>query len=73
MAFLVLNVVAGEDLKDVVADDLDTLLDFEAEATIVAACWELKTETMEDATEEVFIDEVDDSLLLVDLSCGLAE
>lgn len=72
-AFLVVKVVADEDFKD---DALDELLNeeaVEAEGIIVAACRELRTETIEDATEEVFTDEVEDSVLLADLSCGLTE
>lgn len=69
MAILVLNVVADEDLEDDVADDLGMLL----EETMVAACSELNFETIEDATEEVFIDEVEDAALLADLSCGFTE
>jgi len=43
------------------------------EETMVAACWELKTETIEEATEEVLTEEVEDPELLADLSCGLTE
>ena len=72
VAFLVLKVVGDEDFEDDVTDDFDMLLDFaelddfleeeavEAEEIMVAACRELRTETMEDATEEVFTDEVED-------------
>lgn len=67
-------------------DDLEVLLDLaelvvfveereadEPEETIVAACCELKTETIDEATEEVLTEDVEDWLLLADLSCGLAE
>jgi hypothetical protein len=47
--------------------------DVELEDTIVAACWELRTDTMEEATAEVLTGAVEESLLLADLSCGLAE
>lgn len=69
---MVLNVVGDEDFEDDATDDFDMLLNFaelddfleeeavEAEEIIVAACRELRTETMEDATEEVFTDEVED-------------
>ena len=80
---LVLN---DDDLIDNAADDFEVLLDLaeldvvledgeavEPEETIVAACWELKTETIEEATEEVFTEEVEDPVLLADLSCGLTE
>jgi hypothetical protein len=45
----------------------------ELEEAIVAACWELKTETMEAAIADVLTEEVEGSVLLADLSCGLAE
>jgi len=80
---LVLN---DDDLIDNAADDFEVLLDLaeldvvledgeavEPEETIVAACWELKTETIEEATEEVLTEEVEDPVLLADLSCGLSE
>lgn len=79
VVFLVLNVVADEGFEDDAADDLTELEDFvedeavEAEEIMVAACRELRTETMEDAIEEVFTNEVDVSVLLADLSCGLTE
>lgn len=75
-----------DDLVDNAADDFEVLLDLaeldvvledgeavEPEETIVAACWELKTETIEEATEEVLTEEVEDPVLLADLSCGLTE
>ena len=75
-----------DDLVDNAADDFEVLLDLaeldvvledgeavEPEETIVAACWELKTETIEEATEEVLTEEVEDPVLLADLSCGLSE
>jgi len=75
-----------DDLVDNAADDFEVLLDLaeldvvlddgeavEPEETIVAACWELKTETIEEATEEVLTEEVKDPVLLADLSCGLTE
>lgn len=61
--------MADEDFEDDVADDLGMLL----EEIMVAACSELNFETIEDAIEEVFIDEVEDAALLADLSCGLTE
>jgi len=80
---LVLN---DDDFDDNAADDFEVLLDLaeldvvlddgeavEPEETIVAACWELKTETIEEATEEVLTEEVKDPVLLADLSCGLTE
>jgi hypothetical protein len=45
----------------------------ELEETTVAACRELKTEIMEEATAEVLTKEVEVWVLLADLSCGLAE
>jgi len=56
--------------------ELDIALDGEAVEpveTMVAACWELKTETMEEAIAEVLTVEVEWSVLLADLSCGLTE
>ncbi|KEQ74210.1 hypothetical protein M436DRAFT_80657 [Aureobasidium namibiae CBS 147.97] len=71
---------------DAADDDLEMLLDLaelvvfveereadEPEETIVAACCELKTETIDEATDEVLTEDVEDWLLLADLSCGLAE
>lgn len=81
--WLVLN---DDDFDDNAADDFEVLLDLaeldidlddgeavEPEETIVAACWELRTETIEEATDEVFTEDVEDSVLLADLSCGLTE
>ena len=81
--WLVLN---DDDFDENAADDFEVLLDLaeldidlddgeavEPEETIVAACWELRTETIDEATEEVFTEDVEDSVLLADLSCGLTE
>lgn len=81
--WLVLN---DDDFDDNAADDFEVLLDLaeldidlddgeavEPEEIIVAACWELRTETIEEATEEVFTEEVEEPVLLADLSCGLTE
>jgi hypothetical protein len=43
------------------------------EETMVAACCEIRTDTMEEATAEVLTGAVEKSALLADLSCGLAE
>lgn len=81
--WLVLN---DDDFDDNAADDFEVLLDLaeldidlddgeavEPEETMVAACWELRTETIDEAIEEVFTEDVEDSVLLADLSCGLTE
>jgi hypothetical protein len=79
-------VLADDDFDEDTAEDFRVLLDLaeldvpldegeavEPEETMVAACWELRTETIEEATEEVFTEEVEDLVLLADLSCGLTE
>jgi hypothetical protein len=81
----VLFVLAVDGFDDDMADAIRVLLELlatdvdleeetvELEETIVAACRELKTEIMEEATAEVLTEEVEDWVLLADLSCGLAE